>query len=150
MVERWTLRIKIKANNIIVTIQTNGGGGGRRNQTRLKTMPFRQKHIISFKLFSQLSIWSLYFLLFQFKSNSFLIMAFSLIWPLIEIKLGFAHYHHFLFSICTFNVISIKLTLKIISFNFTPNWTQISHSILTPFTLSSLALQFMQFQWNWV
>jgi hypothetical protein len=70
MVERWTLRMKMKVNNIIVTIQTNGGGKGKKKSNTPKTtsfweffllficvtMPFRQKHIISFKLLSQLSI----------------------------------------------------------------------------------------------
>lgn len=42
-----TLQMKMKANNVIVTMQTNGGGKGKRKPgTPITTMPFRQQHTI--------------------------------------------------------------------------------------------------------
>jgi hypothetical protein len=51
-----TLKMKMKANNIIVTMQTNCGGKGKKARLKQRCH-LGQKHTISFKIFfSQLLI----------------------------------------------------------------------------------------------
>lgn len=118
-----TLQINMKANNVIVTMQTNGGGKGKRKPGTPKTttMPFRQQHTISFKIFFlnfQFSpCTSTYFNLSQIHSESWCSLRFDP-WSKPNRSL---HTRSIFYSILRLSMytISINLTLKITSFNFT-------------------------------